>query len=507
MRNRSRAHRATAIATAATVVAGFGVLIAQPAFSAGPRAGVAGDPAPTPVLTKPALTRAVITGVSPATGPVEGGTAVILVGQDFSTVDTSYAGSVMFGDVPATRFVVSSDTRIIAFAPPGTAGDVAVKVINILGASKGSATFGYRAKLAGEIEDATAGASGGSKILATVTEGSIGTTTAEFNALKVTAKVGELAATASWKDAEHVLITVPKSSTTGAVPIRLVQKGYAGPASTGTVTYYPEITKIAPSLVDLEGGTEVTITGAGFLGVDPDDASAVTFGDVPAPHFEVVSATQIVATAPAGAAGQARVKIASAGGDSPEAVAAKVGYRGPLSIETTGQFVRAGGGAHVLTVTGGTLGAGAAEFAAEQLKVRVGATKSLLTPTWVDATRLRVTLPSRMSGSMELRIVQGAIEGPVAELDVVPVITAMSVTSDALAGGKSVKITAAGAGVATGFMFGDTAATCAISGATSFLCTVPPADQVGPVIVSFTSGSGTDSRFTPAAMFNYTDLD
>ncbi|MBB2941667.1 hypothetical protein FB565_001371 [Actinoplanes lutulentus] len=510
MRNRSRARRASAIATAVTTVAGFGLLIAQPAYSAGqtrPRAGAASDPTPSPTLTKPALTRAVITGVSPATGPIEGGTPVVLTGQNFRTVDATYPGSVTFGGVPASMFVVTSDTRIVAMVPPGTAGNVAVNVVNILGTNTGAATFGYRTTLAAEIDDTTAAATGGSRVLATVATGSAGSTAAAFAALKVTAKVGDLSTEAAWKDAEHVWITVPKSARTGAVPIRLVQNGYAGPASTGTVTYLPEISRNSPAIIGTAGGSEVTITGAGFLSVDPSDADAVMFGDVPATFFEVVSATQIVAGAPPGAAGPARVKITTAAGVSPDSDAAKVGYRGELSVVATDQFVRAGGGSHVLTIAGGTLGASAAEFAAEQIKVRVTGVKNPLTPVWVDATRLRVDLPSRMSGTMDLRIVRGSLDGPAATLNVVPVITAMSVTSDALAGGKTVKITVAGAGVATGFTFGSAAATCTASGATNFLCTVPSAAQAGPVVVSFTAGSGTASRFTPAAMFSYTDLD
>jgi hypothetical protein len=493
MMNRSRARRAIAIATTAvTAAAGFGLAAAQPAFSAGSRAAA----------SSAAVSRAVLTSITPAVGSVDGGTVVSLAGSKLKNVE-----EVLFGGQPATRFVVLSDVRIIAVAPPGTVGDAAVKVISADGAAQSPKNFGYRTELAGEIEDTTAGAAGGTKVLMTVT-GGIGASAKEFAALKVTAKVGTLPATVAWKDADSVWITVPKSSTAGPVPVRLLQNGYAGPVTTGTVTYLPQIAKITPPTVSIDGGTDVTILGDGFLGVNTADPAAVTFGGVPALWFGVVSANRIEAVSPPGAAGAARVKISVSGGDSADTTASKIGYRGPLGIVTTDQFVRAGGGPHVLAVTGGTLGATAAEFAAEQVKVRIGVSTTLLATTWVDENRLSVNLPSRISGSLDLRIVRGGLEGPVAELGVAPVVSSISSNSDNVAGGLSVRITTAGADATTAFTFGGVAATCTPnSNAVVFTCAVPPAAQAGPAVIAFTTGGGATSKFTAAATFNYIDLD
>ena len=58
----------------------------------------------------------------------------------------------------------------------------------------------------------------------------------------------------------------------------------------------PTITTITPSVGPLTGGTVVTITGTNFSGV-----TGVSFGGTAASGVTVVSATQLRATAPAGA--------------------------------------------------------------------------------------------------------------------------------------------------------------------------------------------------------------
>ncbi len=58
-----------------------------------------------------------VTGLSPTYGPVAGGGTVTIFGSDFSG-----ATAVQFGSAPASRFVVTSPTSIVAVAPPGPTG-------------------------------------------------------------------------------------------------------------------------------------------------------------------------------------------------------------------------------------------------------------------------------------------------------------------------------------------------------------------------------------------------
>src|SRR5208337_5028734 len=64
-----------------------------------------------------------VTGVTPAAGPVAGGTTVTVTGTGFTG-----ATSVKFGTTAATSYTVVSATSITAVSPAGSAGTVDVTV-------------------------------------------------------------------------------------------------------------------------------------------------------------------------------------------------------------------------------------------------------------------------------------------------------------------------------------------------------------------------------------------
>jgi hypothetical protein len=72
----------------------------------------------------------VVTKVSPARGPLVGGTVVHLTGTSLTE-----SSAVWFGTTPAASFTVASATSVTAVAPPGTAGTVAVTVVSPAGTS------------------------------------------------------------------------------------------------------------------------------------------------------------------------------------------------------------------------------------------------------------------------------------------------------------------------------------------------------------------------------------
>ena len=74
----------------------------------------------------------------------------------------------------------------------------------------------------------------------------------------------------------------------------------------------PTVTSVVPAGGPPAGRTSVTITGNTFVGV-----TAVYFGSAPATSFTVVSPTEIIAIAPAGALGTVDIRIVAAGGSSP----------------------------------------------------------------------------------------------------------------------------------------------------------------------------------------------
>jgi hypothetical protein len=78
-----------------------------------------------------------ITFVDPTSGPTSGGTKVAINGTGFEG-----ATAVMFGSTPAS-FTVDSPREITAVTPPGSAGEVEIKVANAAGSSPGRAVFTY----------------------------------------------------------------------------------------------------------------------------------------------------------------------------------------------------------------------------------------------------------------------------------------------------------------------------------------------------------------------------
>jgi IPT/TIG domain len=80
-----------------------------------------------------------VTGVSPHTGPVGGGTAVTIAGTNLTG-----ATAVKFGSTAATSFTVKSTTSIVAVLPAETAGQVDVTVTTIGGTSAISSADVYK---------------------------------------------------------------------------------------------------------------------------------------------------------------------------------------------------------------------------------------------------------------------------------------------------------------------------------------------------------------------------
>ena len=108
-------------------------------------------------------------------------------------------------------------------------------------------------------------------------------------------------------------ITATAPAGAGTVDIRVTTAG--GTSSTSAAdqfTYIPQpsVSSVSPNRGPVAGGTNVTINGSGF-----SSATSVTFGAASASSFTVNSATQIIATAPAGT-GTVDIRVTTAGGTS-----------------------------------------------------------------------------------------------------------------------------------------------------------------------------------------------
>ena len=113
------------------------------------------------------------------------------------------------------------------------------------------------------------------------------------------------AASTTFVSPRQLLVTTPPG--TGAVGVRVTTAGgtsMTSASSTFTYRSAPSISGISPAQGPANGGTVVTISGAGLTGT-----TAVTFGSRPSTQWQVRSDTSIVAVAPPGGSGRVDVTV------------------------------------------------------------------------------------------------------------------------------------------------------------------------------------------------------
>ena len=227
-----------------------------------------------------------ISALSTGYGSTTGGTNVTLTGTGFNRISEADKGSVMFGTKPAVSFMVLSGTSISAKAPAGTGSALQVRVTDKVYTSADTAAdnwtylapVGVKAPASTELS-----AAGGTVVRLTLSgAGTIGATSAEFTANKVTATVDGAAATLAWVDATHVDVTAPAGVPTRSgvkMPVAVDVHGVAGTADTANVRYDAVVTKLSVSTGKTTGTTgaaakpALTITGVGLT-----TATGWTFG-------------------------------------------------------------------------------------------------------------------------------------------------------------------------------------------------------------------------------------
>ncbi|WP_088795832.1 IPT/TIG domain-containing protein [Streptomyces sp. 2114.4] len=81
-----------------------------------------------------------VTGVSPGTGPIAGGTTLVVTGTGLSQVT-----AVTVGGLPAVSFRAYSDTLLLVVTPPGTPGPADLVITTAGGSVTVAGGFGYQA--------------------------------------------------------------------------------------------------------------------------------------------------------------------------------------------------------------------------------------------------------------------------------------------------------------------------------------------------------------------------
>jgi hypothetical protein len=231
-----------------------------------------------------------VTGISPNSGPPDGGVTVVITGTGFTDVI-----GVAFGQQDAAGFSVDSDTQISAASP----------IANLSGAVDVTVTTGAGTSATGNadqftfVTDAAPPSVTGLSPTSGPTEGGtqVTITGSGFTAASSVA-FGAASPVSLSVDSDTQITTLsPTSDGSGAVAVTVTTSG--GTSTTDSTTQFsyappPTVTAIDPTTGPSAGGTQVTISGSGFTGT-----SGVTFGSSDAPGFTVVSDTEITVSSPA----------------------------------------------------------------------------------------------------------------------------------------------------------------------------------------------------------------
>ena len=286
-------------------------------------------------LTQRVIGPPIVSGISPNAGPLTGNTSVTITGTGFVS-----GAKVKFGNVTAPFARVVSTTSIVCTSPPGS-GTVDVTVITLGGTSSNSSAdnFTYNPVPAVSGISPNAGPLTGNTSVTITGTGFVSGATVRFGTVPAT-NINVVSETA-------ITCTTPAGSNT--VDVTVTTPGGRSPISAAdkfTYVRVPSVTRVSPNTGLPAGGTTVTITGIGFV-----SGATVRFGTVPATNINVVSATAITCTTPAGS-GTVDVTVTTPGGTSPTSTVDKFTYSVPiLSTFTLNPTIIAPGGSTVATVT------------------------------------------------------------------------------------------------------------------------------------------------------------
>ena len=407
---------------------------------------------------------------SPMSGPLAGGTTVVITGQDL------FNASVTFDDSVAT---ISSNTgtRITLTSPgPRASGSSAVSVTTP-GGTAGVGTFVYQGAPTITSLDDTRGPASGDDTVTIFGTNLAGATRVSFGANN---------APTPFVSNDDTSVTVRVPAGTGTVDVSVytpnVGGGFQVALLPNAYTYVaaPTVTSVSPAAGPDAGGTAVTIHGTAFT-----TATSVSFDDTVVGSFTVVDDTTITTTAPAGL-GTVDVSVTiPVGGEGTRADAFRY-FPLPtvVSLDDT-QGPVAGG--ESITISGTNL-TGATSVKFDDTVAIIGSGS--------DDT-ISVTVPAGVPGAVDVTVVTpGGDDSLVNAYTYValPVPTSLAPSSGSTAGGTTLTISGTSLSNATVSLGGTPVALTSNTATTITLTT--PARSAGGVAVSVTTVGGTVSAGT-----------
>jgi hypothetical protein len=418
-----------------------------------------------------------VTSVSPVTGPAGGGSLVTIDGSGFTSAST-----VKFGATAATGVTLVSATQLTATAPAGAGvEDVTVTTSGETSATSTSDQFTFLPSVTG-VSPSSGPASGGS----VVTINGSGFTAAS------TVEFGSTAASSvTFVSATQITATAPAEAV-GVVDITVTTSGeISAISSSDQFTYLPSVASLSPSAGPASGGSVVTIDGSGFTA-----ASTVEFGTVPATSVSFVSATQLTATAPAGAVGAVNITVTTAGETSAITSGDQFTYLPIPSVTSVGPMSGPAGGGTVVTIDGtGFTSASTVEFDST----------AAANVTFVSATQLTATAPAEAVGTVDIAVITAGGTSATSSGDqftYLPSVASVSPNSGAAGGGSAVTIDGSGFTATSTVEFGTVPATNVTFVSATQLTATAPAETVGAVDLTVTT-AGETSATSSSDQFTY----
>lgn len=323
--------------------------------------------------------------VAPLTGPLSGGTSVVLTGQGLSG-----ATSVRFGSTPATSFTVESSTRLVAVAPAGTSlGAVDLTVVTpreswtvkkgfaYVDGSGGFAAYG--------VFPHVVSAAGGDTVTVTGQGWMSGS---------VSVTVGGVLAPVVSATSTEVRLTVPAQVGSARRASIQIEDGVGSAILPDALTFRLQVSSVAPDTGSSLGGTSVTVGGLRF----PPDAQA-WLGAQQGTLQGAASATSLTMISPTGSSG-ARVAVRVNEASDPENEAAlsdAYTFEAPLAIGRVQPGRGAIAGGALVTVRGAGFGDGTVvDFGAQRAKdIKI-----------IDSHTLQCRAPRNDVGTVDVKVMR-----------------------------------------------------------------------------------------------------
>ncbi len=414
-----------------------------------------------------------ISEVKPDAGSAAGGNTVTISGTGF-TLDSTVA----VGSNAASSVDVVSPTEITAKAPAGSAGTVALTVTSPAGASAGY-DYTYGGPSVTGVSPDAGPLAGGNTVTISGT-GFSSDSTVDFGSSAASGvdvvSASEITATAPAESAGTVAVTVTTPAGTSA-------KSSADLYAFGA----PSVSKVAPAAGPTAGGNTVTVSGSGFV-----PGSAVKFGSVAAGSVDVVSPTEITATAPAGSAGTVAVTVTTPAGTSVTSSADVYAFGAP-SVSKVAPAAGPTAGGNTVTVSGSGFVSGS--------EVKVGSvTVAASSVSFVSGSELKVVVPAESAGSVDVRVWNPAGYSSAVSADVyafgAPSVSKVAPAAGPTAGGNTVVVSGSGFVPGSTVKFGSvTLAASSVSFVSGTeLKAVVPAGSAGTVAVTVTTPAGTSAK-------------